>query len=830
MHRIIRILLLPIIVILPLAFGLVNCARETSPTGGIADSIPPEFVSVKPQNSKVGIRPQKIVIEFDERITLDKVSENVMISPPLEKIPTFSAKKKKVIIDLGQQKLQDNVTYTFNFSNAIKDVNEGNVLEQYSYAFSTGNEIDSLKVSGKITTVEGEELPKKVFVVLYSELNDTIFKTQEPKYITRVKKDGSFLFNNIAYGEYNIFALADQNNDFIFNQENEKIGFYNSTIIPEYSQTFDTIKVASVFAKQDTLVDKKVKLDSFYIKKQANFLPNNVEIVLFANKQTNQYIRSKERLTPCVYSIGFAQPLAENDFSIQIPGFSENMFNVELLPTRDSILVWLKDTSILFADEVPLLLQYNKNGEQQIDTILLNSLDVPLARLQANVKDLPKQFFVGDSIVVEFTRPLAKGASFDLYKTQDTLALFSSLKQPYILNDKTPIITEQHYPELTPFAPKNFYISQELISKKLGQQRFALYFAKPISVNDVTIRLKAQPNAKFYEAEYDIESNSILCWITDFEIMKYKNPILEITYKRAGKMFTETVSFSTIFLENDMYRNVRLARLVAAINPKQENSLFLDNTLELVFNNSIKLINDSLFTLIEVTDSLQQNIITKIEKNAESPRRLEIFHLCEANKSYQLVIEKGAVQGKFGNWNKKMVFNINTQKLQKEKMYTPVKANSTLLNTRNIIVNTTLEQGSHYTLKAEPNHISDVYGDKVMPVEIDFICPAGEKFGGLELVLDSVLVPMVFELRLQTLKKNEQGIIHTIQENGVVRFENLTPGKYDLIYVYDDNANGKWDTGYLETLTLPEQKGTYPKTITIKPNWENKVVWAVPEK
>ena len=54
---------------------------------------------------------------------------------------------KKVEIEI-KNKLRENSTFTFNFGSSIVDYNEGNPLPFLNYTFSTGNYIDSLKISG----------------------------------------------------------------------------------------------------------------------------------------------------------------------------------------------------------------------------------------------------------------------------------------------------------------------------------------------------------------------------------------------------------------------------------------------------------------------------------------------------------------------------------------------------------------------------------------------------------------------------------------------------------------------------------------------------------
>ena len=202
-------LLFPLLLALPFPFTLMNCARESAPLGGPVDTIEPYAVLEKPMNNSQNISPKKIVVKFNEFIALENIEDNCMISPVMEETPSITVKKKKLTIDLSKQKLQSGTTYSFNFNNAIKDLTEDNVTEQYLYAFSTGAGIDSMKVSGTITSARNKTIPEKTYVLLYDDLSDSAFQTQKPRYITQASKRGDFSFSNIEAKPYRIYALVD---------------------------------------------------------------------------------------------------------------------------------------------------------------------------------------------------------------------------------------------------------------------------------------------------------------------------------------------------------------------------------------------------------------------------------------------------------------------------------------------------------------------------------------------------------------------------------------------------------------------------------------------
>ena len=169
-----------------------------------------------------------ITIEFDEFVTLKSPSQNVLITPPLTKEPEFVLRGKTLEIEFNTL-LDPQTTYVINFGNSIRDLNEGNILEDYKYIFSTGAYLDSLTVSGILRDAYRNEVPENIRVHFYhyEEGEDSIPALELPRYFGSVKEDGSFLITNMKPGKYRVFALADANSNYLYDQPNEVIGFTN---------------------------------------------------------------------------------------------------------------------------------------------------------------------------------------------------------------------------------------------------------------------------------------------------------------------------------------------------------------------------------------------------------------------------------------------------------------------------------------------------------------------------------------------------------------------------------------------------------------------------
>ncbi|HHU33618.1 MAG TPA: hypothetical protein GXZ49_00135, partial [Bacteroidetes bacterium] len=206
-----------------------SCAKVGTPSGGPRDVDPPVVLKSVPDNGTTNFKGNKFIVTFDEYVTINGVNDKLMVSPPLGKRPTVSMKGKSITVEF-EDILRDSTTYTFYFQDAIKDLNEGNPLENYQFVFSTGDVIDSLSLKGNIYYGMSLDPPAEALVMLYSNLSDTSFKTLLPDYITKASKEGNFRIDNIRAGKYRLFGLEDQDNSKNFNLNDEVIAFYPSVI------------------------------------------------------------------------------------------------------------------------------------------------------------------------------------------------------------------------------------------------------------------------------------------------------------------------------------------------------------------------------------------------------------------------------------------------------------------------------------------------------------------------------------------------------------------------------------------------------------------------
>jgi uncharacterized protein (DUF2141 family) len=223
--------------------SFVDCAKKGTPSGGLRDTIPPVIVNSSPENYSINFTGNEIEIRFDEYIKLKDISKELIISPPMKFTPVITplSTSKTLKIKLIDT-LKPNTTYSFNFGNSIVDNNEENKFEYFKYIFSTGSYIDSLKLSGKVKDAQliAPEIPTTVMLYEVNEtFKDSLIYSEKPTYITVTKDStGTFELSNLKEGKYLLLAMKEKNNDYIFQPQNDKIGFVKELITLPTDSTY----------------------------------------------------------------------------------------------------------------------------------------------------------------------------------------------------------------------------------------------------------------------------------------------------------------------------------------------------------------------------------------------------------------------------------------------------------------------------------------------------------------------------------------------------------------------------------------------------------------
>ena len=237
---------------------------------------------------------KNVTVTFDEYVALDNITEKFMVSPPMKKKPKVSIRGKSVVTEFLES-LRDSTTYTLYFQDAIKDLNEGNKIENYQFVLSTGPVLDSLSVTGNVYNAFNMEVPEKTLVLLYRELADSFVVKHLPDYISRVDLKGYYRINNIATGTYRLYALKDGDNSKNFNVPEEDFAFMSSVIEVTPEKNFIPVVKDTTTVKKVIPKNKDVKSDKV-IKVQDTIVPQGeYPLMLYLSKKKNRYLTSSGR-------------------------------------------------------------------------------------------------------------------------------------------------------------------------------------------------------------------------------------------------------------------------------------------------------------------------------------------------------------------------------------------------------------------------------------------------------------------------------------------------------------------------------------------------------
>ncbi len=329
------------------AFGclLVSCANPIPPEGGPRDQTPPKLDTLSStRNFQTRFEKQTIVLAFNEWVELKDAFNQVVISPPLEHRPEIVRKKKTIQVKFDEREvLRDSATYVINFGEAIRDLTEGNVAP-IVFVFSTGDFIDSLSVEGKVIDAYTAKPVENVLFMLYENLADSVVRKDRPFYFAKTNKEGAFKVSNVKSGKFKAFALLDQNLNYRFDSDAEKIAFLDSALtvsgkpepLPDSlgldSLALDSVAVDSVL--QDSTLRDTAQVAADSLVSPVPKLPQVLTLKLFEEEKA-LFLRSKDVNTYGQVKLTFnRQPY---DARVTFDSIGQTVF---LETEKDTIRLW----------------------------------------------------------------------------------------------------------------------------------------------------------------------------------------------------------------------------------------------------------------------------------------------------------------------------------------------------------------------------------------------------------------------------------------------------------------------------------------------------------
>lgn len=318
---------------------MTGCASIGNPGGGLYDETPPTLKNSTPSHLETNVKKGKITMHFDENIKLDKATEKITVSPPQIKAPIIMSNAKTLTIDLGDT-LKPNTTYSIDLGNAVQDNNEGNPLEGLSILFSTGDHIDSLRISGYLLNAEDLEPITGAYVGIYradgsNDSGDSLLIKTPFERAGKTDETGAFSILGCAPGQYRLYSLTDGNTNYRYDLTTENISFIDTLITPS--------------------------LDSMQIV-----------MLSFNEGKVNRYLDDCSRPDSVHISIRFAAYMDSlpqlqflmNDGSVLA---GDSILIADINPTLDTLTYWIKDSLYFRLDTLNLALTYMATDTAGID-------------------------------------------------------------------------------------------------------------------------------------------------------------------------------------------------------------------------------------------------------------------------------------------------------------------------------------------------------------------------------------------------------------------------------------------------------------------------------
>ena len=365
-----------------ITFAVAACASIGRPQGGPKDEMPPEYIRSNPAPGATNYNRQNIDIVFNENIKVEDVINKVVISPAQQNQPVIVANGRHLHVTL-KDSLIPNATYTLDFSDAIRDLNEGNILDGFALDFATGDSIDSLRISGMVFDAATLEPAQGMIVGAYRNTADSAITTLRFERITKTNQFGQFTLRNLKSEPYRLFALNDLNRDFHWDRT-EDIAFYNAPVIP----WAEPIEVT------DTLIAADGS-DSIATRNGTSYFPNDILLTWFNENYAAQYLRNYSRPEPHIINIEFAAPSDTLPILTIVNGENAGRIigevsKLEYTATRDTLNFWIEDSAIIKQDSLLVKTQYLRTDSTDNLSWATDTLRLFFKLTQAQKREIEK--------------------------------------------------------------------------------------------------------------------------------------------------------------------------------------------------------------------------------------------------------------------------------------------------------------------------------------------------------------------------------------------------------------------------------------------------------
>lgn len=366
-----------------IATAVAACASIGRPEGGPKDELPPEYVRSNPAPGTTNFNKTTIEVFFNENIKLEDASNKFIVSPAQQQMPQISANGKKLTVHLRDSLLPDQ-TYTLDFSDAIRDLNEGNILDGFVIDFATGDHLDSLRIAGMVLEAQTLEPAQGIIIGAYRNFADSAIRTLKVERIGKTNQYGQFTLRNLKSDYYRLFAINDVNRDYHWDRS-EDIAFYDQPIKP-WCESFTVI---------DTLRASDGS-DSVATRPGIRFFPNDVLMVWFNENYKSLYMKDHSREVRNILKLEFSAPVDSLPILTVVNGVNEgkriNDYSVlNRSAANDSLQFWLTDSALIMQDSLLIETRYLKTDSNDMITWTTDTMRYFFKLSRAAEKELEKK-------------------------------------------------------------------------------------------------------------------------------------------------------------------------------------------------------------------------------------------------------------------------------------------------------------------------------------------------------------------------------------------------------------------------------------------------------
>ncbi len=342
----------------------------------------------------------------------------------------------------------------------------------------------------------------------------------------------------------------------------------------------------------------------------------------------------------------------------------------------------------------------------------------------------------------------------------------------------------------THFYPEPIYLrqfSEDIFDqfmdsyKRETRYKCNVIFNEPVK-DTFNINIINNEATNWYQLEPNEKMDSLVFWISDTTVANLDTLFMEFSYymlDSAAQLYvqkdTVEMNFKDVVVEKSKKRRKSKEDDVDKPEPIQQFNWTTDiNSSAFDLNKNIKLTTpepvgffDSTQILLYLTeDTLKTPLKYNFEKDTSAWRQYSISFNWEPETSYTLEIDSAACENIYGITSKRLSKNLKTRE-------------------------------------------EDYYGTVLLKIT-------------------SVPCPMLVQL----LKNNDDENVlaeQAIENDQTVIFDYLSPEKYKVKIIYDENGNGKWDTGSFQDKYHPEKVAYINEIVKVRSNWENAISWDLTE-